>query len=515
MLDDATKSQLKAYLDRLVDPIVFEFAGDGSGSADQILALLKDTASLSTKILLETLPSSADVRRPSFTIKRAGSDMKIRFAALPMGHEFSSFILAMLQASGYPSKADKALLARTAALKGTLNFEVFMSLSCHNCPDVVQALNLMAVLNPAVSVEVIDGALFQDEAKARRVMAVPTVFLNGEEFMTGRHELAEIVSKLDAGYAQEAASGISEKAPFDVLVLGAGPAGATAAIYAARKGLRTGMAAERLGGQVNETADIENFTSICKIDGPKLGAEMMTHVKSYGVDVMAPERVKSAAREGELWTVTLENGGRLRAKALIAATGARWRTLSVPGEDKLRGKGVCFCPHCDGPLFKGKDVVVIGGGNSGVEAAIDLAGICRSVTLLQRGGALTADEVLQKRLSALTNAKVILNTSVTELVGNRTLEAVCYTDKATGETKRVAASGVFIQVGLVPNTEWAADAVARNRWGEIEVDARGAASAPGFFAAGDCTNVPYKQVIVAMGEGAKASLGAFDWMIRQ
>lgn len=515
MLDDATKGQLKAYLDRLVDPIVFKFAGDDSAASGQILDLLKDTASLSEKITLETASSDEALRRPSFTISRAGTSMSIRFAALPMGHEFSSFILAMLQASGYPSKTDEALLKRAAALKGPLNFEVFMSLSCHNCPDVVQALNLMAVINPAVSVTVVDGALFQDEAKERRVMAVPTVFLNGEEFMTGRHELAEIVAKLDDGYAAAAAAAISEKAPFDVLVLGAGPAGATAAIYAARKGLRTGMVAERPGGQVNETADIENFTSICKTDGPKLGAAMMEHVKSYGVDIMAPELVKAAVREGDQWVVTLENGGELRTKALIAATGARWRTLNVPGENKLRGKGVCFCPHCDGPLFKGKDVVVIGGGNSGVEAAIDLAGICRSVTLLQRGGALTADEVLQKRLSTIGNAKVILNTAVTELAGDASLEAVCYTDKATGEAKRIPASGVFIQVGLVPNTEWAADAVTRNRWGEIEIDAHGAASAPGFFAAGDCTNVPYKQVIVAMGEGAKASLGAFDWMIRQ
>ena len=516
MLDASALQQVKAYLDRLVNPITLTFAGNDSQASAQIKSLLSDLASVSKLITVEEAPADLDVRRPSFTISRTGEDMGIRFAALPMGHEFSSLILALLQASGYPSKAAPDLLDRVRGLSGEYEFVVYMSLSCHNCPDVVQALNLMAVLNPKVRVTTVDGALFQDEVKAERIMAVPTVYLNGKEFMAGRHELGEIVAKLDDGFVKAQAAKLSAKAPFDVLVVGAGPAGATAAIYSARKGLRTGILCERPGGQVNETSSIENFTSILTTDGVALGGRFMEHVNHYGVDVMALDRAVKVERKDNLWQIELASGGHLQAKAVIAATGARWRQLGVPGEKEYQGKGVAYCPHCDGPLFKGKDVVVVGGGNSGVEAAIDLAAICRSVTLLQRGGQLTADEVLVKKLLSTSNAKVIYNMTVEALEGNGdVLTSVRYKEKATGEVKTVPASGCFVQIGLVPNTDWLKGVVELNEWNEIVTDPQGSTSAEGIFAGGDCTSVHYKQVVIALGGGATAALGAFDWLIRQ
>ena len=483
MLDASALQQVKSYLDRLVNPITLTFAGDASEASEQIRSLLSDLASVSKLITVADAPADLQVRRPSFTISRTGENMGIRFAALPMGHEFSSLILALLQASGYPSKSAPDLLNRVRGLQGDYDFVVYMSLSCHNCPDVVQALNLMAVLNPNVRVTTIDGALFQDEVKERRIMAVPTVFLNGKEFMAGRHELGEIVAKLDEGFVKEQA---------------------------------TGLLCERPGGQVNETSSIENFTSILSTDGVALGGRFMEHVNHYGVDVMALERAVKVERQDGFWQIELASGGHLQTKAMIAATGARWRQLGVPGEKEYQGKGVAYCPHCDGPLFKGKDVVVVGGGNSGVEAAIDLAAICRTVTLLQRGGQLTADEVLVKKLLATTNAKVIYNMTVESLEGNgQLLTGVRYKDKATGEFKILPASGCFIQIGLVPNTDWLKGTVALNDWNEIIINDHGATSAEGIFAGGDCTTSPYKQVVIALGGGATAALGAFDWLIRQ
>ncbi|MDO5530723.1 alkyl hydroperoxide reductase subunit F [Sutterella sp.] len=516
MLDAATLQQVKSYLDRLIEPITLTMAPDGSNESGQITSLLKDIASVSGKVSLATEDAAAQVRRPSFTVSRTGQKMGVRFAALPMGHEFSSFILAMLQASGYPAKEEADLLERVRGLDGDFRFEVYMSLSCHNCPDVVQALNLMAILNPRVSVDVIDGALFPAEVKERRIMAVPTVYLNGEPFFSGRHELGEIVAKLDADFVKAQAAKLSKKAPFDVLVIGAGPAGATAAIYTARKGLRTGIVCERPGGQVNETSSIENFTSILLTDGVALGNRFMEHVNHYGVDVMALERVVKLEKSGDFWEAELSSGARLQTKAVIVCSGARWRALGVPGEKEYQGHGVAYCPHCDGPLFKGKDVVVVGGGNSGVEAAIDLAALCRSVTLLQRGGKLTADEVLVKKLESTSNARIVYNLDVERLEGDGSmLTGVTYRERATGELKTVSAAGCFVQIGLVPNTDFLKGTVELTKWGEIVTDAHGAASASGIFAGGDCTTSPYKQVVIALGGGATAALGAFDWLIRQ
>lgn len=518
MLDAATLQKVREYLDRLIDPITLTLAPNDSAESGQIESLLRDVASVSGKVSLAREDISAKVRRPSFTVSRTGEAARVRFSALPMGHEFASFILAMLQASGYPSREDAALLDRVKGLSGPLAFEVYMSLSCHNCPDVVQALNLMAFLNPNITVDVIDGGLFPDEVKARRIMAVPTVFLNGEAFLSGRRELGEIVAKLDEGFVKAQAERISAKAPFDVLVLGSGPAGATAAIYAARKGLRTGVVCERPGGQVNETSSIENFTSILLTDGVTLGNRFMEHVNHYGVDVTALERVTSLTRNdtGSLWTATLSSGGQLEAKAVIVCTGARWRELGVPGEVEYRSRGVAYCPHCDGPLFKGKDVAVVGGGNSGVEAAIDLAALCRSVTVIQRGPKLTADEVLVKRLEGTSNVRILCNQLVERLEGDgEKLTGITTRDRVTGEAQTIAISGCFVQIGLVPNTDFLKGTVQLNDWGEIETDARGATSAPGIFAGGDCTTAPYKQVVTALGGGATAALGAFDWLIRQ
>lgn len=507
MLDAALQQQLKSYFANITRPVTLTASLDESDGARDMKTLLEEVAALSDKITLRL--DGTDTRRPSFRVEPSG----IRFAAVPLGHELSSFVLALLQAGGHPSKAAPALLERARALCGSYDFEVFMSLSCHNCPDVVQALNLLAVVNPCVRVTVIDGALFQDEAKARRIMAVPTVFLNGESFMSGRADLGEILDKLGAEPAKTVS--LTEKDPFDVLVVGAGPAGATAALYAARKGLRTGLLAERFGGQVNDTSSVENLTSVKSIEGPALGRAMLSHVEAYDVDLMSGERAVEVRRQDGLWHVRTASSALLRTRALIIASGARWKTLDVPGEEALRGRGVAYCPHCDGPLFKGKDVVVVGGGNSAVEAAIDLAGICRSVTLLQRGPKLRADAVLCRRVAETANIAVRCGVKIDALEGDDALEAVRITDRESGREERIAAEGCFVQIGLTPNTEWLNGVVSRNRWGEILVDAHGATDAEGIFAAGDCTASPYKQIVISLGDGARASLGAFDWLIRQ
>jgi alkyl hydroperoxide reductase subunit F len=404
------------------------------------------------------------------------------------------------------------------ALEGELVFETWMSLTCHNCPDVVQALSLMSVLNPRIKTVIVDGALFQDEVNAREIMAVPTVYLNGQEFGSGRMTVEEIAAKLDTGAAAKDAARLSAKDPYDVLIVGGGPAGAAAAVYAARKGIRTGIAAERFGGQVNDTLAIENYISVLSTDGPKFSMALESHVKDYGVDVMNLQRADKlvpATTPGGLVEVQLANGGSLKSRTVIISTGARWRDVNVPGEQEYKNKGVAYCPHCDGPLFKGKRVAVIGGGNSGVEAAIDLAGIVSHVTLLEFGDALRADAVLVKKLESLPNVVILTQAQTTEFTGTAgKLDGLNYTDRATGEARRIELEGVFVQIGLVPNTEWLRGTVELSKHGEIIVDAKGQTSVPGVFAAGDATTVPYKQIIIAAGDGAKAALSAFDHLIR-
>ena len=515
MLDANIKTQLKAYLDKLVAPIELVASLDDSPKSAEMRGLLEDIAGLSSKVAL--LENGNDARRPSFSIGKVGEPARIRFAGLPMGHEFTSLILALLQASGYAPKIDAAVADAIRSLKGPLRFETYISLSCHNCPDVVQALNAMAALNPHVQNVMIDGAMFQDEVNARRIMAVPSVWLNGELFENGRMSVEEIVARLDTGAAAREAAKLAEQAPFDVLVVGGGPAGAAAAVYAARKGIRTGVLAERFGGQVMDTLAIENLISVPHTDGPKLGRALEEHVKEYGVDIMNLQKARALVpgKAGAFHELRLENGAVLKARAVILATGARWRELNVPGEKEYRGKGVAYCPHCDGPLFKGKHVAVVGGGNSGVEAAIDLAGIVGHVTLLEFGDALRADAVLRNKLYSLPNVTVVKSAQTTEVTGaDGKVNGLAYTDRVTGQSRHIALEGVFVQIGLLPNTDWLKGTLELSRFGEIIVDAKGQTSVPGVFAAGDCTTVPYKQIIIAMGEGAKASLAAFDHLIR-
>jgi alkyl hydroperoxide reductase subunit F len=513
MLDANLKAQLAAYLERITQPVEIVASLDDSQASGEMQALLKDIADASARISV-TETRGGPHRTPSFQINRPGENHGPRFAGLPMGHEFTSLVLALLQVGGYPPKVEQALLEQIRALEGDFEFEVYVSLTCHNCPDVVQALNLMAVQNPRIRTTMIEGGLFQDEIKERQVMGVPTVFLNGTFFDSGRLTLEEIVGKIDKSGAAREAEKIASKEPFDVLIVGGGPAGAAAAVYAARKGIRTGIASERFGGQVLDTLGIENFVSIKETEGPKFALALEEHVRHYDVDIMNLQRAK-ALKAGELIEVELESGAALKARSVIITTGARWRNINVPGEKELKNKGVAYCPHCDGPLYKGKRVAVIGGGNSGVEAAIDLAGIVKHVTLVEYDTKLRADEVLQRKLRSLPNVAVILNAQTTAITGTDKVDGLSYKDRASGEEKRVELEGVFVQIGLVPNTEWLKGTLELSRHGEIVVDARGQTSMPGVFAAGDATTVPFKQIIIAAGDGAKAALGAFDHLIRQ
>jgi len=515
MLDANLKAQLKSYLERVTQPIELVASLDDGAKSQELLGLLQDIDALSDKISLRD--DGHDSRKPSFSINRPGADIGVRFAGLPMGHEFTSLVLALLQVGGHPSKASAEVIEQIQALEGDFHFETYFSLSCQNCPDVVQALNLMAVLNPNVRHVAIDGALFQDEVEKRQVMAVPSVYLNGENFGQGRMGLEEILAKLDTGAGARQAEKLNAKEAFDVLVIGGGPAGAAAAVYAARKGIRTGVAAERFGGQVLDTMAIENFISVKETEGPKLAMALEEHVKQYEVDIMNLQRAEKLIPgvDGGLHEVRFASGASLKAKSLILATGARWREMNVPGEQQYRNRGVAYCPHCDGPLFKGKRVAVIGGGNSGVEAAIDLAGIVSHVTLIEFDSQLRADAVLQRKLHSLPNVKVIANALTTEVTGDgHKVNGLVYKDRVSDVLHTLELEGIFVQIGLLPNTDWLKGTIELSPRGEIVVDARGETSQAGIFAAGDVTTAPYKQIIIAMGEGAKASLAAFDHLIR-
>ncbi|MFD1423984.1 alkyl hydroperoxide reductase subunit F [Laceyella tengchongensis] len=507
MLDADIKAQLAQYLQLMEGDVLLKVSAGSDDVSRDMLALVDELAAMSSHIKVE---KTALERTPSFSVNRIGEDTGVTFAGIPLGHEFTSLVLALLQVSGRAPKVDQQVIDQIKNIKGEYHFESYISLSCHNCPDVVQALNVMSVLNPGISHTMIDGAAFKDEVESKEIMAVPTVFLNGEFFGSGRMTLEEILAKLGSG---PDASELSNKDPFDVLVVGGGPSGASAAIYAARKGIRTGIVAERFGGQVMDTLGIENFISVKYTEGPKLVASLEEHVKEYGIDVMTPQRAKRLEKK-DLIEVELENGAVLKSKAVIISTGARWRNLGVPGEAEFKNKGVAYCPHCDGPLFEGKHVAVIGGGNSGVEAAIDLAGIVKHVTVLEFMPELKADAVLQERLYSLPNVTVLKNVQTKEITGTDKVNGITYIDRATEEEHHIELQGVFVQIGLVPNTDWLRDTVECNRFGEIIVDKHGATSVPGVFAAGDCTDSAYKQIIISMGSGATAGLGAFDYLIR-
>jgi len=516
MLDQGLKSQLKTYLENLRHPVSVIASLDDSAGSVEMKALLADVASVSDRVLVSL--DGDDARRPSFSIGLPGQTARLRFAGLPMGHEFTSLVLGLLQVGGHPPRVEAEVLDQIAALDGDFLFETYFSQSCQNCPDVVQALNLMSVINPRIRHVAIDGALFQSEVEARKVMAVPTVLLNGQPFGQGRMTIDQILAKLDTGAVARNAAAINQKAPYDVLVVGGGPAGAAAAIYAARKGIRTGVASERFGGQLLDTMAVENFISVPHTEGPKLVSGLEQHVRDYDVDVMDLQRAARlipAVGPSGLTEIVLESGASLKAKTVILATGARWRQMGAPGEETYRNRGVAYCPHCDGPLYKGKRVAVIGGGNSGVEAAIDLAGIVSQVTLIEFDSALRADAVLQRKLHSLPNVTVLTSALTTEVLGDGDkVTGLTWKNRTDDSLHQIDLEGIFVQIGLVPNTEWLKGAVELSPRGEIEVDSHGRTSLPGVFAAGDATTTPFKQIVIAMGEGAKASLSAFDHLIR-
>jgi len=507
-LDAEIKSQLTQYLQLLESDIVLKVSVGSDKVSDEMLALVEELASLSSKITVKKLKLP---RTPSFSVNRVGEiDAAVTFAGVPLGHEFTSLVLALLQVSGRAPKVDQTIINQIKNIVGEYHFETYVSLTCHNCPDVVQALNIMSVLNPNITHTMIDGAAFKEEVESKDILAVPAVYLNGESFGNGRMTIEEILSKLGTGPNVEELSG---KEPYDVLVIGGGPAGSSAAIYSARKGIRTGIVAERFGGQILDTLTIENFISVKTTEGPKLAQALEEHVKEYNIDVMNLQLAKRLEKK-ELIEVELENGAVLKSKAVIISTGARWRNINVPGEQEFKNKGVAYCPHCDGPLFEGKDVAVIGGGNSGIEAAIDLAGIVNHVTVIEFGTELRADDVLQKRLYSLPNVTVYTNAQTTEITGTDKVNGISFVNRETGEEKHVELAGVFVQIGLVPNTDWLDGTLERNHIGEIIVDKRGATTIPGIFAAGDCTDSAYNQIIISMGSGATAALSSFDYLIR-
>jgi alkyl hydroperoxide reductase subunit F len=514
MLDDNLKSQLKSYLERVVRPIAITASVNDSPKSKEMSELLNELVKLSDKISVVETRDDGE-RAPSFALNSPGHDISLRFAGIPMGHEFTSLVLALLQVGGHPPRTEQAIIDQIKDLDGDFTFETYFSLTCQNCPDVVQALNLMAVLNPRVKHVAIDGGVFPAEVASRQVMSVPTVYLNGQVFGQGRMEVEEIVAKLDTNSAARAAERLNKREAYDVLVIGGGPAGAAAAIYAARKGIRTGVAAERFGGQVLDTMAIENFISVRHTEGPQFAASLEEHVKEYDVDIMNLQRAEKLVPGNDMIAVELANGATLQSKTVILSTGARWRQMGVPGEDHYRNKGVAYCPHCDGPLFKGKRVAVIGGGNSGVEAAIDLANIVSHVTLVEFDNKLRADDVLQRKLRSLPNVEILLSAKTTEVLGDgQKVTGLVYENRIAGQRHTVSLEGIFVQIGLLPNTEWLKGTVELSPRGEIIVDHHGQTSVPGVFAAGDCTTVPYKQIVIALGEGAKASLAAFDHLIR-
>ncbi|WP_409290820.1 alkyl hydroperoxide reductase subunit F [Peribacillus sp. SCS-37] len=507
LLDADIKAQLAQYLQLLEGDVLLKVSAGSDDVSRDMLALVDELASMSANIKVETAQLQ---RTPSFSVNRIGEDTGVTFAGIPLGHEFTSLVLALLQVSGRAPKVDQKIIEQIKKIEGQYHFDSYISLSCHNCPDVVQALNLMSILNEGITHTMIDGAAFKEEVESKDIMAVPTVFLNGESFGSGRMTLEEILAKL--GNGPDAAE-LADKDPYDVLVVGGGPAGASAAIYAARKGIRTGIVAERFGGQVMDTLGIENFISVKHTEGPKLVASLEEHVKEYGIDVMNLQRAKRLEKKDHI-ELELENGAVLKSKTIILSTGARWRNVGVPGEAEFKNKGVAYCPHCDGPLFEGKHVAVIGGGNSGIEAAIDLAGIVKHVTVLEFMPELKADAVLQDRLYSLPNVTVLKNVQTKEITGTDKVNGISYMERDTETIQHIQLDGVFVQIGLVPNTDWLDGVLDRTRMGELVVDKHGSTSMPGVFAAGDCTDSAYKQIIISMGSGATAALGAFDYLIR-
>jgi len=521
MLTNDIIQALKSYFGTMQNRVAFvlKTANDdyeNHAKRAELKEFLTSIANTSDKLeLIER--DDPNLRSPlSFSIESDGEETGIIFSGIPSGHEFNSLVLAILQVSGTAIKLDDSLKRLIGSIDQELNFEVFVSLSCHNCPDVVQALNQFAVLNPNISAEMIDGGLFQSIIEDRDIQGVPSVYLNGELFANGKVDAAQLIEKL-MPFVQQQANDDDSLALQDVVVIGGGPAGVSSAIYSARKGLAVTLIADRIGGQVKDTMDIENLISVPKTTGPQLSGALQQHLSEYDITLKEHLRVESIengdAPDG-IKSIALSSGEIIRTKTLIIATGAKWRELGVPGEKENIGNGVAYCPHCDGPFFKGKDVAVVGGGNSGIEAALDLAGITQSVTVFEFLSELKADKVLVDKARATDNVTIITEAAVQEIIAtNGKVSAIRYIDRSDNTEKTVKLEGVFVQIGLVPNSHFLTDIVDRTQHGEIIINEKGETSAPGIFAAGDVTTVPYKQIIVAMGEGAKASLSAFEYLL--
>ena len=516
MLTQDMQTQLQALLEKVPGRVELRLTSGEDEASRELAELVEQLTALSDKLQLSGQTGSA-ARTPTLELVSAERGSSISFAGVPNGHEFTSLVLALLHSAGHPPKVDEALQQQISALPGEHDFEIYVSLSCQTCPDVVQGLNLMAALNPNIRTVMIDGALFPDEIAARNILAVPTVYHNGKLFSQGRMAVADMLHKLDANSHKLASAALAEKDPFDMLIVGGGPAGASAAIYAPSKGLTPGLVAENFGGQVLDTMAIENFITVKATEGPQLVASLEEHVKDYAVDIMSAQRVtKVGKRDAEgLIPVELESGVSLRSRSVVVATGARWRQIDVPGEVEYKGHGVAYCPHCDGPLFKGKKVAVIGGGNSGIEAAIDLAGIVEHVTVLDFGSTLRADDILVRKARSLPNLRIRTDARTTRIEGDgKRVSGLVYEDRNSGEEHALELSGVFVQIGLVPNSDPVKELLNLNPRGEIVVGSKGGTAVEGVFAAGDVCDTPFKQIIIAMGNGASAALGAFDYLMR-
>lgn len=533
LLDSNLTTQLAGLLEKMVNPINLVAYVDSSENSQKVIELLQEVANQSNKITVIKDDKSSTKRIPSFSITNPQNNVSVSFAGLPLGHEFSSLVLAILQVSGYAPKISED--QRKAILQlGSHDITTYMSVTCINCPEVVQSLNTISIINPKVKHIAVEGSAFKDEVDALGVMSVPAVFENGKMISSGRSSIDELVAMLlrqeengDSSDSTEAsdsslAQKMNAKNPYDVLIVGGGPAASAAAIYTARKGLKTAMIMDHRGGQVVETESIENHISQTHTTGAKLANDLTNHIAQYNIDVFTPDwatYLDVAEEPYGLHTINTKSGGSLKAKAVIIATGATWRTLGVPGEDEYRNRGVSFCPHCDGPLFKNKNVVVVGGGNSGVEAAIDLAGIANHVTVIEFMDSLKADQILLNTLHSLSNTNVITSASLSKIEGdNKKVSAVHYMDRnennAENREKILHTDGVFVQIGLMPNTKWVANKLSLNNRAEIVTDRKGCTSIPGIFAAGDCSDEPYKQIVTAYGSGANAALSAFDYLIR-
>jgi len=515
MLTNEMKPQLQSLLENVPGKVVLQLTLGNDSESEQLADLAQQLAVLSDKVILD-INTGVAARKPTLQIASQERSTSISFAGVPNGHEFTSLVLALLHSAGHPPRVEAELQEQIKLLQGEYDFEIYVSLSCQTCPDVVQALNTMAALNPNIRTVMIDGALFPEEIAARNILAVPTVYLNGKQFSQGRIAIADILRKLDANSHKLASAALNDKAPFDMLIVGGGPAGAASAIYAARKGLRTGIVAENFGGQVLDTMGIENFISVKATEGPKLVASLEEHVKDYAVDVMSAQRVnKVGAKDTQgLFPVQLESGATLYARSIVVATGARWRQINVPGEMEYKGRGVAYCPHCDGPLFKGKRVAVIGGGNSGIEAAIDLAGLVEHVTVLEFASTLRADDVLLRKARSMPNVTIVTDAQTTRIEGDGSkVNALHYLDRNSKQEHKVELAGVFVQIGLVPNSDPVKELLELTRSGEVVAGAKGETSVAGVFAAGDVSNTPFKQIIIAMGSGATAALGAFEYLM--